>query len=273
MDGNKALLEKVTPMEVACCRASKFCENDTTAFVGVGLSLLPAQIAQKTHAPDLIIVYEGGNIGSTPVGRVPWGVDDTVVQANADCQTDLVTTLGCMAQTGRVDLTLLGAAQVDKYGNSNATLRGSDFNNPVARVSGSGGAHDLAVGSKAYILIMNHAPDRVTEKIDYRTTPGFCEGGRSRWDVWNLPGGGPVAIITDLAVMMPNPVTYELEIAEVHPFTTIEEVKSKTGFDIKVAKDVKVTELPTEEETKIIREQIDISGDFTGWTKLFKDNK
>lgn len=269
MEGNRDILQKMTPLEIACCRATRYCEDGANTFVGVGLSLLPAQLAQKTFAPDITIIYEGGSIGSTPVGRVPAGVDDTVIMVNAECQTDLVTTLGFLAQTGRVDLTVLGAAQADKYGNLNSTLHG-DFCKPTARVSGSGGAHDLAVGSKKFIVIMNHGKDRITEKLNYRTSPGFCEGGRTRWDVWNMSGGGPAAIITDLAVLMPNPITYEMEIAEVHPFTTIEEVKSKTGYDIKVADGVKATPLPTEEEIKIIREQLDVAGDFTGWKKLFK---
>jgi len=271
MEPNKDVLKKYTPMEFACCRAAKFCTDGTNVFVGVGLSLLPAQLAQRTFAPDVVIIYEGGSIGSTPVGRVPWGVDDTVIQVNAECQTDLITTLGFMAQTGRVDLTYLGAAQCDKYGNLNTTLRGTNYTKPVARVSGSGGGHDLAVGSKKFIVIMNHKADRLVEKLDYRTSPGFCEGGRSRWDTWNLSGGGPAAIITNLAILKPNPVTYELEIAEIYPFTTIDEVQRNTGFDIKVAADFKVADLPTEQEIKVIREQLDISGDFTGWKKLFQD--
>jgi len=270
METNKDLLQKYTPMEFACCRAAQFCQGGTNIFVGVGLSLLPAQLAQRTFAPEIVIIYEGGSIGSTPVGRVPWGVDDTVIQANAECQTDLITTLGFLAQTGRVDVTYLGAAQCDKYGNLNTTMRGTDYTRPAARVSGSGGGHDLAVGSKKFVVIMNHAADRIVENVDYRTSPGFCEGGRSRWDVWNLSGGGPGAIITDLAVLKPNLETYELEIAEIYPFTTIEEVKEKTGYDIKVAKDFKIADIPTDEQIKIIREQLDTTGDFTGWKKLFK---
>jgi len=270
---HQELLKQYTPMEFACCAAYKYCTNGTTVFVGVGLSLLPAQLAQKTFAPDITIIYEGGTVGSTAIGRVPWGVDDTVIQANAECQTDLLTTLGWLAQTGRVDLTYLGAAQVDKFGNLNTTMYGSDHTSPLTRISGSGGAHDLAVGSNHFAVIMNHRKDRIVERLDYRTSPGFCEGGRSRWDVWGFPGGGPIAIFTDCAVLKPNPVTYQLEIAEVYPFTSIEEVKKRTGFDIQVAQNFKFGELPTAEEIRIIREELDTTGDFTGWNKLtlFKD--
>ncbi len=270
MRGNKEVIKKVTPMEIATYAASRYCTNGMTVFVGVGLSLLPAQLAQKTMSPDITIVYEGGSIGATPVGRVPWGIDDTVIQANAECETDVVTTLGCMAQGGRVDLTYLGAAQCDRYGNLNTTVRGRDFMRPAVRLPGSGGAHDLAVGSKNFLVIMNHRADRIVDRVDYRTSPGFCEGERSRWKVWHMTGGGPAAVITDLAVLKPNPVTFELEIAEVHPFTTIEEVKKNTGYDIKVRPDVRETDLPGAEEIRIIREELDITGDFTGWKKLFK---
>jgi glutaconate CoA-transferase subunit B len=266
---NQELLEKYAPMEFACCAASKCCTDGTNVFVGAGLSLLPAQLAQKTFAPDITIIYEGGTVGSTAVGRAPWGIDDTVIQANAECQTDIISTLGWLAQTGRVDLTYLGAAQIDRYGNLNTTLYGSDYTNPAARVSGSGGGHDLAVGSNHFAVIMNHRENRIVEKLDYRTSPGYCEGGRSRWDVWGLPGGGPVAVFTDLAVLKPHPVTYELEIAEIYPFTSIEVVKKRTGFDIQVAENFKFTDIPTDEEIRIIREELDTTGDFTGWTKLF----
>lgn len=268
-EGNKReLLTLYTPMEFACCAAAKFCIDGTNVFVGVGLSLLPAQLAQRTFAPNITIIYEGGSVGSAAVGRVPWGIDDTVIQANAECQTDVLSTLGWLAQTGRVDLTYLGAAQVDRYGNLNTTLYGADYTRPAARVSGSGGAHDLAVGSRRFVVIMNHRPDRVVDKLDYRTSPGFCEGGRSRWDVWGFPGGGPAAIVTDLAVLKPHPVTRELEIAQAYPFTSIEEIKSRTGYDIKVAADFAYAPVPTEEEIRIIREELDTTGDFTGWKRL-----
>lgn len=264
----KDLLKQFTPMEFACSVAYKYCHDGTNVFVGVGLSLLPAQLAQKTFAPDIAIIYEGGSIGSVAVGRIPWGVDDTVIQANAECQTDVLGTLGWLAQTGRVDLTFLGAAQCDRYGNLNTTLYGTDYTRPAARVSGSGGGHDLAVGSKHFVVIMNHREDRIMDRLDYRTSPGFCEGGDSRWERWALSGGGPLAICTDLAVLTPNPVTRELEISSVHPFSSVEEVKERTGFDIKVAADFQYTAVPTGEEIKIIREQLDITGDFTGWKKL-----
>ena len=271
MDGNeKTLLEKYTPMEFACCASAKYCQNDMNVFVGVGLSLLPAQLAHLLHAPDMTIIYEGGSIGSTVVGGAPMGVDVTCIQANAECQTDVISTLGWLTQSGRVDLTYLGAAQIDKYGNINTTLRGMDFFQPVTRISGSGGAHDLAVGSKQFIVIMNHRRDRIVERLDYRTSPGFCEGGRSRWDDWGLSGGGPIAIYTDLAVLRPNLESYELEISEAYPFTSIEEIKEKTGYDIKVAQNFKWTDLPTDEEIKILRKALDPYGDYTGWREQIR---
>lgn len=271
MDGGgnrKELLKKFTPMEFAVTAAYKYCKDGTNVFVGVGLSLMPAQLAQKTFAPNSSIIYEGGSIGSVAVGRAPWGIDDTVIQVNAECQTDVLSTLGWLAQTGRVDLTFLGAAQCDRYGNLNTTLYGSDYTNPEARVSGSGGGHDLAVASRHFVVIMNHRADRIVDKLDYRTSPGFCEGGNTRWEKWGLTGGGPLAICTDLAVLKPNPVTKELEIAVVYPFSSVEEVKEKTGYDIKVAADFAYAEEPTADEIRILREQLDPSGDFTGWKKL-----
>lgn len=272
-NGNhKDLLKKYSPMEFACCASARYCADDMNVFVGVGLSLLPAQLAQRLYAPDITIIYEGGTIGATVVGGLPWGVDVTCIQANAECHTDVVGTLGWLCQKGKVELTYLGAAQADKYGNLNTTLRGDDYLRPAARISGSGGAHDLAIGSKTFVVIMNHREDRIVDRLDYRTSPGFCEGGRSRWEEWGFAGGGNGAIYTDLAVLRPNPDSYELEISEAYPFTSIEEIKKKTGFDIKVAHNFKWTDIPTEEEIDIIRNKLDITGDYTGWTKIIKKN-
>lgn len=264
----KHLLKQYMPMEFACAVAYKFCENGSNVFCGVGLSLLPAQLAQKTFAPDISIIYEGGSIGSVAVGRIPWGIDDTAIQVNAECQTDVLSTLGWLAQTGRVQLTFLGAAQCDRFGNLNTTMYGADHSRPSARVSGSGGGHDLAVGSRNFVVIMNHREDRIVDKLDYQTSPGFCEGGAARWERWGFSGGGPLAICTDLAVLVPNPVTRELEIAEVYPFSTVDEVKARTGYDIKLSADFKYSEVPTAEEIRILREELDVTGDFTGWKKL-----
>ncbi len=267
-DNQKQLLKKYAPMEFAVCASYKYCNDATNVVVGIGLSLMPAQMAKLTIAPNLTIIYEGGSIGSTAVGRAPWGIDDTVIQVNAECNSDLVTVLGCLTQSGRVDLTYLGAAQIDRYANINTTLYGKDYTRPAARVSGSGGGHDLAVGARRVAVIMSHGVDRICDKLDYCTSPGFCEGGNSRWERWGLSGGGPVAIFTNLAVLKPNPVSRELEISEIYPFTTIAEVKEKTGFDIQVAHDCKVSPIPTDAEIKAIREVLDAGGDFTGWTKI-----
>lgn len=184
------------------------------------------------------------------------------MQLRSDCRA------GLSDAVGQSYLTYLGAAQADRYGNINTTLYGEDYTRPKARVSGSGGGHDLTVGANRVAVIMPHGVDRICDKLDYRTSPGFCEGFRSRWDTWGMSGGGPVVICTNLAALKPNPLTRELEIAKIYPFTTIAEVKEQTGFDIKVADGCKVAPVPTDEEIKVIREVLDTGRDFTGWTKI-----
>lgn len=267
-DDQKELLVKYAPMEFAVCASYKYCNDYTNVVVGTGLSLLPALLAKYTIAPNMTIIYESGIIGSTAVGRAPWCIDDTVIQANAECAADLPTVLGCLLQSGRVDLSYLGAGQIDRYANINSTLYGEDYTRPKVRLPGSGGAHDLAVASNKVAVIMNHDVHRICERLDYRTSPGFCEGGTSRWDVWGCSGGGPIGVFTNLAVLKPNLVSRELEIAEIYPFTTIAEVKAKTGFDIKVAENCIVTPIPTDDELRIIRQTLDSDGAFTGWTRI-----
>src|SRR5713101_1415793 len=104
--------------------ASRYIKDDSTVFVGVGLSLLPSQLAQRTRTKGIVQVFESGIIGATASGHAPWGVDDTALQVNATAFCDLMSALGWMAMNNKFDICFLGAAQVDKYGNINyATTR------------------------------------------------------------------------------------------------------------------------------------------------------
>lgn len=263
LGGNHELLKEFTPAEMMVVEASRFIKDNSTVFVGVGLSLLPSQLAQRTRTPGIVQVFESGIIGASSVGRAPWGVDDTVLQANATAFCDLMSALGWMAMNNKFDLCFLGAAQVDKYGNINSTCIG-DYYAPRTRLPGSGGAHDVATGGQRFVVLLRHDKSRLVEKLDYRTSPGFITGGNSRKEL-GLPGGGPCAIVTDLATLTPEPATNEFVLAKLHPYCTVPEVQASTGWKLRISDQLEESLPPTSEELDVLRNQLDVEGEFTGW--------
>jgi len=263
--GKKELLRKFTSTEMMIVEASRFIRDNSTVFVGVGLSLLPSQLAQRTRTPNITQVFESGIIGASSTGRAPWGVDDTVLQANATAFCDLMSALGWMAMNNKFDVCFLGAAQVDKYGNINSTTIG-DYYSPRTRLPGSGGAHDVAVGGQKFVIMVRHDKSRLVEKLDHRTSPGYISGGTSRKEL-GLPGGGPCAIVTDLATLIPDPTTKEFVLARLHPYSTVEEVRENTAWDLIVSGKLEESPPPTAFELDVLREELDTEGEFTGWQK------
>ncbi|MGR6836919.1 CoA-transferase subunit beta [Syntrophomonas erecta] len=251
---------------MAIATGREFSDGELAIF-GVGLSMLAGFFAQKNHAPNLIAFTEGGVFGSTPVGGLPWGIECTRISANATSFTNAIDALGCLVASGRVDNAVIGAAQIDKFGNVNTTgiwepgnrpWEVGKYTLPRVRLNGSGGANEIAVGAKKYIIMANHQRKRFVEKVDYISSPGYIDGGNAR-EKYGFVGGGPSAIITTLGILRPDPVTKEFYLDAYFPFATIDEIKENTGWDLKISPDVKVVPEPTEQELKNLRE-IDVTG-------------
>lgn len=235
-------------------------------ILGVGLSMLAGYFAKKNHAPNLMPFTEGGVYGSTPVGGLPWGIECNRISANATSFTNAIDALGFLVASGRADNAVIGAAQVDKYGNVNTTGIWGDnspwkigrYVPPRVRMNGSGGANDIAVGAKRYLIMASHEARRFINKVDYISSPGYLDGGDARQRVGFI-GGGPSAIISTLGILRPDPQTKEFYLDAYFPFTNLEEVRQCTGWDLKVADDVKVVPEPTAEELANLRE-VDTTG-------------
>jgi len=252
-----------TRQEMMAIATGRELKDGELAIFGVGLSMLAGYFAKKNHAFGLTALTEGGVYGSTPVGGLPWGIEDNRISANATSFTHCMDALGVMVASGRCDVGIIGAAQVDKYGNVNTTGLWTDPDNPVfqpphTRLSGSGGAPEIACGCKRYIIMVTHEKKRFVEKVDYITSPGYLTGGDAR-SKYNFHGGGPSVIVTSLGIMRPDPVTKEFILTEYFPFSSVEEIKENTGWDLKVAPDVRVTPEPTEQELANLR-AVDVTG-------------
>lgn len=235
------------------------------AILGVGLSMLAGYFAQKNHAPRLKPFTEGGIYGSTPVGGLPWGIEDNRISANATSFTNAVDALGCLVASGRADNAVIGAAQVDKFGNVNTTgiweeppWQSGCYSPPQVRLNGSGGANEIAVGAKRYLIMVSHEKKRFAERVDYISSPGYLSGGSAR-EQYNFPGGGPSAIITTLGILRPDPKSKEFYLDGYFSFSSVAEIKENTGWDLKVAVEVKVIPEPTPYEIANLR-AVDVTG-------------
>ena len=252
-----------TRQEMMAIATGREIRDGDLCIFGVGLSMLAGYFALAYHAPNAKSMTEGGVYGAMPVGGLPWGIEDNRISANATCFTNAIDALGFLVSSGRVDLGIIGAAQVDKFGNVNTTGFWAEpenprFGPPKTRLNGSGGANDIGSGCKRVVIMMAHELKRFSKKVDYITTPGYLGGGNER-DKYNFVGGGPVAIVTTLGILRPDPVTKEFMLDTYYPFSSVEEVKACTGWDLKISPTVSVAPEPTEGELKALR-AVDATG-------------
>ncbi|MCX7817462.1 MAG: ketoacid-CoA transferase [Syntrophales bacterium] len=247
-----------TRQEMMIVAAARELRDGEKVIVGTGLPLLASVLAKKTHAPNMVVLYESGAIDCRPL-KTPFSVADSVLVPGAAMQGGLMDALG-MVHAGEVDVGFLGGAQIDKYGNLNTHVIG-DYRSPRVRFAGSGGSNDIGTGCKRSIIIMLHEKQRFPERVDFITTPGYFNGGRER-ERYGLPGGGPSVVISTLGVLRFHPETREMYLESYHPGVTVEEIKAATGWDLKIADDVKETEHPDEELIRILREECDPTGVF-----------
>jgi len=250
--------EDYTSLEMMAAAAARQIKDHEVVFVGTGLPMLASMLALHTHAPHSIIMYESGYVGCRNIDTARI-IGDIRLMYNLTQVTTMVDVLGLL-QTGRVDVGFLGGAQIDKYGNINATTIG-EYHKPKVRLPGSGGAMDIATNVKRILIIVNHEKRRFPEKVDYITSPGWIDGPEGRRRA-GLKWGGPDKVITDIAIMGFDEKTKQMKLISVHPDHTVEEVKEKTGFNLIIPENVATTEPPTVEEIKILREKVDPTGFF-----------
>jgi len=233
------------------------------AIAGVGLSMLAGYFAQAHHAPNLRLMTEGGVYGATPVGGLPWGIECNRISANATSFTSALDALGCLVASGRCDVGIIGAAQVDKFGNVNTTgiwdgEIGETHRPPKTRLPGAGGANDIACGAKRFVIMVTHELKRFAEKVTYVSSPGYLRGGDAR-SRFGFVGGGPSAIVTTLGILRPNPDTREFELDAWFPFSSVEEIKASTGWALKVVPGAQAVVEPAAEELAALR-KVDETG-------------
>ncbi|OGS55253.1 MAG: 3-oxoadipate--succinyl-CoA transferase subunit B [Euryarchaeota archaeon RBG_19FT_COMBO_56_21] len=243
-------MSECTPSELMVAVAARELKDHDTVLVGVGIPNLAANLAKKLQAPNLVMVYESGAVGSNPT-RMPLSIGDPCLVTGAKSVCSMYEQFAYYLQGGRIDVGFLGGAQIDKYGNINSTVIGS-YKTPKVRLPGSGGACDIASNVKKIIVITPHEKRRFVEKVDFLTSPGFVDG-KEKWKLLKLQGGGPYAVITNLCTMKFDDVTGEMMVASLHPGVTIEKVWENTPWKVNVAAKLEQTPPPTEREISALR--------------------
>ena len=244
-----------TRNEMMIVAAAHQIRDGEVAIIGTGLPMAASGLAIRTHAPNLNYVVETG-IGNVCPQHACLSVADTRLlgAARPTFVRDIVESLGFMVQRGVADLGFLGGAEIDMYGNLNATSVG-DYHRPDKRFPGSGGANSIASCAKRFLIIIKHEKRRFVERVEYITSPGFVSGGDSRQES-GLRGRGPDRVITDLAILDFEPGTKRMRVISLHPGVTREQVQAATGFELLFAEEVALTATPTAEELDILRSSI-----------------
>lgn len=242
-----------TASELMAVAGARELEDNQIVAVGIGLPVVASFLAKKTHAPNMTMLFELGVIDPEPI-HDGVGLADPRVWYRAKVLSSFVDILGSVLHKGLVDIGFLGGLEVDQFGNLNTTLVG-DPNGQFRHMVGSGGANDIASSARNTIIIMRHEARKLREKIAFNTSPGYLSGGDSREKAGLI--GGPRRVITDKAVFGFHPETKKMLVLTIHPGNTLDDVIGSMGFMPEIPKDVPLTEPPTREQIRIIREELD----------------
>ncbi len=240
----------VTPNDCMTIAAARLLRDGAVCFVGIGLPSKAANLARRTHAPDLVLIYEAGAIGAKPT-VLPLSIGDGELASTADAVVSTPEIFRYWLQGGRVDVGFLGAAQIDRFANINTTVIGP-YDHPKVRLTGAGGAPEIPAHARDLLLILPQSKRTFVGKLDFVTTVGFGKGGDSRRAL-GMPGRGPQAVVSDLGLLRPDPETKELVLTELQPGVTVEQVLAATGWPLRVSPDVRPMDPPTEAELAALR--------------------
>ena len=253
--------EAVRPAEFMVVAAARELADGEVVFVGIGLPNLACNLARATHAPNLVLLYESGALGAVPE-RVPVSIGDPALVTGALMVCSMADVFQGFLQGGRIDVGFLGGAQVDRYGNINTTVIGS-YDRPKVRLPGSGGAAEIAAHAKRTLIVGRLDARAFPEHVDYITSPGH-NGRHGPRDPRAMRGAGPVRVITDRAILENDAETGELMLARLYPGQTVDDVRRRVGWTLRVRDDVRDVEPPDGESLRLLREELDRDRVFLG---------
>ncbi|MDH4111940.1 MAG: CoA-transferase subunit beta [Actinomycetota bacterium] len=249
-----------TKAELMIAASARQLGGVSNCFVGVGLPNIVCNLAQRTVAPDLQLVYESGVFGARPE-RLPLSIGDPTLATGSTAVTSMFDLFAFYLQAGLIDVAFLGGAQIDRHGNLNTTVIG-DYADPKVRLPGSGGACEIAIHARQILVIMRQAQRSFVERLDFRTSPGHS-GDPAHDAARGWHGGGPSSVVTDLATYGFDDATGEMTLRTLHPGVRLDDVRDNMGWEPRIASDLDETRPPSEEELGLIREELDPGGVYT----------
>ena len=240
-----------TPDELMTVTAARMLWNGCVCFVGIGLPSAAANLARLLHAPEIVLIYESGTIGTRPE-VLPLSIGDGELAETAVAVVPLPEIFAYWLQAGRVDVGFLGAAQVDRYGNLNSTVIGP-YAKPKTRLPGAGGAPEIASHARQVFVVLKQSPRSFVAELDFVSSAGLRDAaGTPRAS--GARGAGPQAIISDFGVLRPAPGGGEFMLAARYEHVTVEDARAATGWPLALAATVEVVPPPTVEELAVLRE-------------------
>jgi glutaconate CoA-transferase subunit B len=249
--------------EMMIVAAARELAGERVCFVGVGLPNIAVNLAKRTVAPELELVYEAGVFGARPA-RLPLSIGDPTIVTGSTAVTSMWELFALYLQGGLIDVGFLGAAQIDRYGNINTTVIGP-YDHPKTRLPGSGGACEIAINARQVFVIMRQSARSFVERIDFRTSPGNL-GGAEQSERIRREGGwlgrGPSVVVTDLGIYHFDE-NGEMRLDSLHPGATMDDVRAAMAWEPRLAEAVGTTAPPTDDELRLIREELDPGGAYT----------
>jgi glutaconate CoA-transferase subunit B len=236
--------------EMMTVAAARLLWDGCVCFVGIGLPSAACNLARLTHAPQIVLVYESGTIGTRP-DVLPLSIGDGELAETAACVVPLPEVFSYLLQAGRVDVGFLGAAQIDRHGNLNSTVIGH-YDRPATRLPGAGGATEIAAHARQTFVMLKATPRSLVPQLDFRTSGGFLAGHGAR-AATTMRGQGPQAVITDYGVLRPDPVSEELQLSALFPGVTADAARAATGWPLQQARELAVLPPPTPLELETLR--------------------
>ena len=239
-----------TREEMMTVAAARLLWDRCVCFVGIGLPSAACNLARQTHAPEIVLIYESGTIGTRP-DVLPLSIGDGELAETAACVVPLPEIFSYYLQAGRVDVGFLGAAQLDRFGNLNSTVIGP-YDAPTTRLPGAGGAPEIAAHAIQTFVMLKATPRSCVEALDFRTSAGFLDGGDAR-ERSGARGGGPRSVITDFGVLAPHPQTRELQLTALFAGATVDEARTAVGWPLLPGPAIETLPAPTISELHALR--------------------
>ena len=225
-----------TADEMMTVAAARQLRDGEVCFVGIGLPSRAANLARRTHAPGLVLVYESGTIGAKP-RALPLSIGDGELAETADTVVSVPEIFNYWLQAGRIDVGFLGAAELDSRGDINTTVIGP-YGTPKVRLPGAGGAPEIAASCRRVVVVVRQSARTFVERVGFRTSTGERVS----------------TVITDLGILTREAGRDELVLSRLHPGSTVDAARAATGWDLRLADDLAVTAPPSAAELDVLRE-------------------